>query len=99
MTIDIKLGTVQSRLITMLGDGQPHTRKELHNCSSQGRNGSVKLYTIDYHICVLRKKLRLASEGKDHVLTIVPVEPAVEPTFRLVKVFPATLADVGLQSA
>lgn len=50
---------VQLKMASLLADGLPHTRQELHNCLYD-ELGSI--LTVRVHLCNIRKKLRLVGE-------------------------------------
>lgn len=45
----------QARIIKMLADGMPHTRKELKTCLD---DELAELGAVNFHVSILRKKLR-----------------------------------------
>lgn len=51
----LSLTPTQDRMLSILADGLPHTRRELHGClyDDQGALGNIR-----NHIAALRKKLR-----------------------------------------
>jgi DNA-binding response OmpR family regulator len=50
-----KFPPVQRRMLTMLWDGERHTKKELHTCLADDLG---ELRNVKHHIHALRKKLR-----------------------------------------
>lgn len=49
----------ESRLLAVLADGQPHSRRELHACLPDDLGA---LSNIQPHLTVLRRRLRLRGE-------------------------------------
>ena len=47
------------RILALLGDGKPHTLKELHGCLWDEMSEEA---TVRFHLTGLRKKLRLSGE-------------------------------------
>ncbi len=52
---DIPLTPIQKRLYTLLLDGRPHAREELHACVDDELSGQTALR---FHLSRLRQKLR-----------------------------------------
>jgi hypothetical protein len=57
---DIVFTAIQQRMIAVLSDGRPHTRKELHACLWDEK---AKLSSICFHLSLIRSKLR--TQGQD----------------------------------
>lgn len=57
--IDYGFTPVEQKMFNRLGDGEPHTREELHAClwDEAGAISNIRI-----HICNMRKKLRIHDE-------------------------------------
>lgn len=96
MANKVEYGPTHTRMLKLLSDGLPHTRRELHDCCTVGRannHSSVTMSTVDVHLHLLRKKLRL-ERIEDGYLTILSVTDADEPSFKLAKILPVSAQDV-----
>jgi hypothetical protein len=86
--MEVRYSPTQIRLLKVLGDGLEHTREELHECCAGSHNA-----TLYVHICLLKKRLN-GESNKEGKLGIIPNHDDVNPTYRLVKLVPATLKDI-----
>ena len=90
-------GPTERRILDILGDGEHHTKQELHECCSTKKlidiGSSSVSSAIDVHICTLRKKLRTPLPDGSWV-NIISVHTARRRTFQLVLMKSATIKDI-----
>lgn len=83
----ISYSRTQQRLLTILGDGEPHAQSELREVC-----GGISWDVVKVHICYLRKKLRIdpRANGTGR-LDVQPFPNEVELMYQLVRVMPISL--------
>lgn len=91
---DFAYSRTQVRLLHVLGDGHPHTQRELRAAC-----GDVSWSVVKVHLCYLRKKLRddprIESANAAGVrIDVLPFPDKDEAMYQLVRISPISLNPV-----